>query len=114
MALYHYTTGLPKTFEAPTDRIELIYTKHALAAALDDKHGAFRLPKSITQSRFKVIEVETRGEEVYKIVLRGSLDNERDLCVALVPAERVVKTVWLSDKNDWHTTLDASRYTKVD
>lgn len=111
--LWHSAIRLPAGFKAPTERVEIAYGSHARAEALADRYGMIRLPKSLTLSRFQVIEVGTVAGRVSKILFRGTLDSERDLCIVLIPAERGpwrCKTVWVNLKSDQHRTLDVTRY----
>ena len=77
----------------------------------------FALAK-LTTSSFKPFEVETEvdnkgNEQVCKIVIRVTFDNERDITFAIIPKENnigFIKTAWLNNREDIHFTLDKSRY----
>lgn len=93
----------------------LRYSSHAKAACNDERYGHVRQLRTITLSRFTVIEVETKGEEIIKYVLRGSYDEQFDIVFVLMPESPVVwfvKTLWLQEKNDLHKTLNRSRYVR--
>lgn len=110
--LFHTEVGLPKWFTAPTGRVALRYTAHALRASADDRYGEIRVFKTMTLDRLDIIEIEAEGRNVTKILYRGRLDNERDLCMAVIPGRTTwtVKTVWVNLRTDAHRTLDRSRY----
>lgn len=112
--LYHSEIALPAGFTAPTHRVEIDYGSHAKQEAMQDRYGSIRLPKSLTLSRMKVIEVglDHDAKAVTKILFRGDLDETRDLCIVLIPrpGKWKCKTVWVNLKSDQHKTLDRSRY----
>lgn len=111
MDLYHSEIGLPAGFRAPTGRVSLEWTRHADRARKDDRYGEIPRFKTATLDRLTVVEVGVEGGKVVKILFRGRLDNERDVCMVLIPG-RVwrVKTVWVNLATDTHRTLDRSKY----
>jgi hypothetical protein len=114
--LWHADIRLPDGFVAPIDRVAINYGSHARREALSDRYGKIHLPASLTLGRFDVIEVGTIGGKVSKILFRGILDLERDLCIVLVPNKDgepwFCKTVWVNLATDTHGTLDRSRYVR--
>jgi hypothetical protein len=113
MDLYHADIRLPEGFRLPARIVGLHWTRHAESARLDDRYG--RIPKfGHIDLRFKeVIEVGLTGRKVEKVVVRGSLDETFDIVYVLIPnghAPWTVKTVWINEKTDTHSTLDRSRY----
>ena len=63
---------------------------------------------------FYLYEVETTiHDEVFKAVIRTSYDLDRDISIVFNLSKKnelIVKTAWLNDKRDTHTTLDKSKY----
>ena len=116
MRLYHSQIRLPKGFVAPTGRVLLAYTVHALEASKNDRYGEIPVLKSVTLDRLQIVEVGVENDDrIVKIVYRGRLDAERDLILVLIPcAGRAwrVKTVWCNLRTDQHMTLDKSRYVR--
>lgn len=111
--LFHSDLGLPKGFVPPTARVEINYGSHSRAEAMADRYGEIRLPKTLSLSRMKVIEVGVEDGRVSKILFRGRLDETRDLCIVLIPNGNKpwrCKTVWINLNTDQHKTLDKSRY----
>jgi hypothetical protein len=111
--LYHVETGLPRGFRVPDRRVEISYGSHAREEALSDRYGQIRLPHSLSLRRMRVIEVGVDNDKVTKILFRGRLDDERDLCIVLVPVANGpwrCKTVWVNLNSDQHKALDRSRY----
>lgn len=96
--------------------VKVEWTKHAERAAHDDRYGIIPLAKYIDLRAFHTVEVEKdeRGV-VTKILVRGPLDNDHDVCYALVPRAGmawVVKTVWKNAHTDTHS-LKNSRHRYV-
>lgn len=111
--LWHSDIRLPAGFTAPRGRWPLNYSQHAIRASFSDHYGEIRILKSLTMSRFDVVEVETLDGEVVKLVIRGSYNEDFDIVMAVMPTASntfFVKTVWLNRKNDRHATLDRNRY----
>lgn len=114
--LYHKEIGFPAGFRAPRDLVMVSYSTHALNAAKDDRYGDMHLPPRVRLSDFDVIEIGIIGRRVSKILFRAELDDERDLCMVLMPNGRGpwrCKTVWINERSDAHKTLNASKYERV-
>lgn len=108
--LFHYLTGLPKSFRAH-DIYGLRPSPHAINESNSDKYGCFALPNYVKISEWKVIELEQNDEgQIVKWVIRKVLDNERDIVLVIIPNQKVIKTVWINVRSDKHKTLDKSRY----
>lgn len=112
MPLYHTDIFIPTDLKLPKGTIFLNYSRHAKRAAISDRYGHIPLPDAINLSDYKVIEVEVIEDEVTKVLYRGQLDEERDLCIVLIPSSSFVKTVWVNLRSDTHRTLDTSKYVK--
>ena len=112
MDLYHSEIRLPDNFVAPRGRVALDWTRHALNAANDDRYGEIPVFKHARLENLKVIEVGVEAGRVAKILFRGRIDSERDLCMVLIPGTGAwtVKTVWVNLFTDRHTTLDRNKY----
>ena len=111
MDLYHADVRLPVGFIAPTGRVALKWTRHAEQALDNDRYGNIPKFNTATLDNLKVIEVGVENNRVMKILFRGSIDADRDLCMVLIPGKTwIVKTVWVNLRTDAHRTLDRSRY----
>jgi|SRR6478735_2929614 len=112
MDLYHSEIRLPDGFVKPTGRVPLRWSRHADGARLNDRYGEIRRFQSATLDRLDVIEVGVENGRVVKILFRGRYDDERDVCMVLMPLRDawLVKTVWVNLNSDAHKTLDHSRY----
>jgi hypothetical protein len=61
-------------------------------------------------------EVETQAkDEITKCVLRTGYDLDRDISIVFATSKdgkNIVKTAWLNNKRDTHTTLNKYKYYK--
>jgi hypothetical protein len=114
--LYHMELGFPKNFNPPTGVHELEYSRHAVEATQDDRYGAIPVLKKMNVDRLKMVELGVQDGRVSKIVYRGTLDEERDMCIVVIPKPAgqkwFVKTVWINLRSDQHRTLDESKYAR--
>lgn len=109
--LYHPEVFMPEWFEMPTERVQLLYTKHALYACSNDRYGAIPVFKTIPLDKFELVELGVVNEKVSKIVVRGHFDSTRDIVFALIPGVAYkVKTCWYNLRTDKHKTLNTERY----
>lgn len=108
--LYHKELGFPKNIFIQERFVRLNYSYHSLKASLSDRYGKIDLPENITIRRNEIIELETLNDKLNKLVLRTSYNDNFDLIIVLLIQGSKVKTVWLNEKSDSHTTLDASKY----
>lgn len=115
MTLFHSDIRLPTGFVAPTNRVSLRWSRHADEARLSDRYITIPRFKTATLGRLKVIEVGVQAGKVVKILFRGRLDDDHDVCMVLRPAGKdnwTVVTVWVNVVSDAHKTLDRSKYVK--
>ena len=119
MPVYHVDVFLPKRVRGlvPKGVKQITYAKHALDAAKNDRFGEVtKLPNSLDFSQSPLIEVLTSGKKADKIVIRTPIDDERDLCLALIPTcdSKIwfAKTVWVNLRSDKHSTLRSNEYAK--
>lgn len=112
MDLYHADIRLPDGFVAPTQRVALEWSRHAEQARQTDRYGDIPAFRTATLGNLDVIEVGVESNRVSKILFRGRIDADRDLCMVLIPrtGSWLVKTVWINLNSDGHGTLDRSRY----
>lgn len=113
--LFHTELGFPSNFTPPKGVRPLEYSRHAEKAALDDRYGYITLPPQINLDNFELIELGVvDGNKVSKMLYRGSLDGERDICIVVIPKPKgqkwFVKTVWINERNDSHRTLNRNKY----
>jgi hypothetical protein len=94
--------------------LALLYSRHALSAAMEDQYGVPSLPKTLTIRANQVIELETEAGRVKKLVIRIPYDSNRDLVLVVIPEtfDARVKTVWFNKTNDQHRTLRRELYVK--
>ena len=118
MALYHKDIFLPASLReaVPNKAMRVVYSQHAIAQA-DVKYGIDRdlLPSVLNPAQSTLVEVEVDGQgKPFKFVIRTYLDKSHDLCMpVLVKGNSLfVKTVWLNDRNDRHSTLKTHLYAK--
>ena len=109
--LFHYQVGFPKGLITKLGTIDLKYTGHALKASKDDRYGAMTLPKRLNTNKAQAVEVEIIRGMVTKIVYRADYNQELDI-VLVVNRDCLVYTVWFNRKDDDHSTLDESKYSK--
>lgn len=111
--LYHFKIYIPENLKTRYGTLSrLVYSNHAKQAALNDRYGKINCPISLNTDTAQVIEVEAEGNIVIKVVYRIPYSSQYDLCLAVIPRQSFVKTVWLNDKCDLHKTLDMSKYEK--
>ncbi len=111
MPLYHAEIGFPK-MDFPQGVFPLTYSNHAIIASKNDRYGKVNLPIHITARNENLVEIETQGSAIVKLVYRIAYSAEYDLILAIsvVGGQWHVKTVWLNSVNDCHRTLKRSAY----
>jgi hypothetical protein len=110
--LFHKDVYAPtRLFKSP-GALSLHYTRHALAAAHDDRYGDLtgHLSSKLFVASSEIVEVEcTMTGRILKRVIRHQVTERLDL-VWVVMADGVVKTVWGNLHDDHHKTLNRGRY----
>jgi hypothetical protein len=109
--LYHKDVFLPK-ISLSDKMVKVNYTHHAIDAAYNDRYEEIILPNALNFAKSEIIEVEIKNKKIVKIVARFDYNNNYDLVIVIIPQGKIIKTVWLNDKNDTHLTLDTSKYNK--
>lgn len=107
--LYHKDIFLPK-INLSDKMVKVNYSRHALNAAYTDRYAEIALRDAYNFSQSEIIEIEVKNNKVIKIVARFDYNIDYDLIVVIIPQTKIIKTVWLNEKNDCHRTLDRSRY----
>lgn len=110
MPLYHKDIGFPKKMKFK-EVTGLLPSAHALREASSDRYGKIIIPTSFEPSTWEVIEIETVGGALHKIVARKSYNETLDIVMVFNPRDKIIRTVWINEKNDLHKTLDKSAYT---
>lgn len=111
MELFHSDIRLPDGFVAPRGRVSLRWTRHADQARVSDRYGDIPKFSTATLDNLNVIEVGVENGRVVKILFRGRMSADLDVCMVLIPGTVwTVKTVWINERNDKHGTLDRSKY----
>lgn len=90
----------------------LVASLHAQRAASDDRYGGFDIPTSFDPVTWTVIEIEVLNGALHKVVARKPLDPTRDIVMAFLIREKLIKTVWVNLASDTHKTLDKSLYSQ--
>ena len=116
--LYHTELGFPKEVIAELDKIQslpafnvnLIYSYHAQEQAYNK---GINLPDRVNLKQGELIEVELDSfGRMVKCLWRLPYNDNFDLCL-VITIDRTVKTVWLNNRTDKHTTLDRKKYQEV-
>lgn len=114
--LYHPEVYLPVA-KVPSGVVRLTWSSHAAKAADNDRYGKIRRSHLIDLTDFSLVELGMTAGKPTKFVMRGPLDNERDVVYVLRPkvnhrglTDYMVVTVWCNLKTDTHRTLDRSKY----
>lgn len=112
---FHVEVGFPKLLILPAGTHALQYSRHAIEQAKSDKYGdcSAGLPQLLNFSKVVIFEVESENRVLKKIVCRTAYNLDLDLILAISTEDSrnfVVKTVWLNDKSDTHSTLKADVY----
>jgi len=90
----------------------LVYTRHALGAALEDGLRHTDLPLSLCLDDWTLVHVETwHGRPTGILVRRPVISSPRlHLVLAVGVPDCRVKTVWVNRADDNHRTLDRKKY----
>ena len=112
---FHRDIYLPASLVAQVASVNysrLVYTRHALEAALEDGVRSHELPPSLVFSEWVLVHVETWHHRPSGVLLRRPLPAtpSRHLVLAVSVPDCRVKTVWVNRADDNHRTLDRSRY----
>ena len=106
--LYHRSIFLPNEIleRVPTSLRNIEWSRHAL-----EKAGRDCIPLTDAYDNLMLIEADIYRDEVYKAVYRRGLYSWADMVFAIkfIP-HPLATTVWLTQKFDWHYTLDTSKY----
>ena len=122
--LYHKKVFWNATFDSQAKTLfNKNYSLHLFEHLLysTDKHGMTmrELDRIIDElmankRNYFLYEVEcTIHDEVFKAVVRTSYDLDRDISIVFALSKKnelIVKTAWLNNKRDTHTTLDKTKY----
>lgn len=108
--IYHKDVYIPPALRGYQFSALLKYSRHAIQESINDERGEIKLPKIIDSRDATLVEIEVNEGKVTKTLFRLSYSDEHDLCLVIIPENRVVKTVWLNNKDDHHKTLDRSKY----
>jgi hypothetical protein len=113
--LFHFELQFPTEAKLHFGTMDLVYTKHARRACKTDRYGTIYPPKKLNTDNAKVIEAEIvrtpdNTLQTKKVLYRVPYKGTNDLCIVLIPDTKTVKTVWLNEVSDVHTTLKTNRY----
>lgn len=114
--LYHPEVYLPKC-NPPRGHVRVSYTGHAKRASQDDRYGYVPTPHILDLTNFRLVELAQEDGRDTKYVMRGPLDDERDVVYVLrysIGSRGIrnyyVVTLWVNLNTDQHRTLDRSKY----
>ncbi len=110
--VYHTEVYLPKELLFPLPKIlNLKWSRHAIEAARSDKYGGIIIFDEIKLDPSAVIEY-SEEDGGRKVLLRMRYDKIYDISVVVLISDNLhlVKTVWLNDKRDKHSTLARWKY----
>jgi hypothetical protein len=108
---YHRDIGIPARLRMPAPGLRFRYTKHAQAAAKDDR--VVQLPACLPVGG-TVVEVETlNGMTVLQWVVRFPWVDGRDMVLVVKP-DGGIPTLWMNSKEDTHVTLRRHHYARPD
>lgn len=112
MPLYHRDAyGLPKLKIGTIDGVILSY--HAQQQALTKGINVKLLDLStFIPAEWDMIEIEVIGGIPVKLVARREFTPTEDLIIVILRKERLIKTCWCCHKDDKHSTLDKSPYSR--
>ena len=116
--LYHQKIGLPAGACQPFVGVfSLLLLQHARQASANDRYGRIEIEDGDEVEVFEsdIVELEVRGGQSVKAVVRLQYDERRDIVVVLnrpVAGEASVRTAWFNLKSDQHRTLRQELYSK--
>ncbi len=111
--LFHREIFLPLNLRnLASTNLELNPTDHAREAAETDRYGAISIPAAIKFNGSNIVEAETVGGKLSKVVVRLSYDDTRDAiyAIGIDKGRTFLKTVWFNLKSDKHSTLRKEMY----
>lgn len=112
MKTYHKTIYMPK-HGLFLKTFALQYSLHALEAITDDRYGQIMPLRKITISAFNLVELTLNEfNNPCKFLIREKQTDTLDVCLVAIPddTKALVKTCWLCEKTDNHSTLDKNNY----
>lgn len=109
---FHKDLGFPAKFTIPTHVATLVHSNHSRDQSA---RRGIAISNAIDFSRGTVIEVGYSKGKLNHMLVRMPYDNRNDISFALIPLKGkwLVKTMWLNEKDDTHSTLDLSQYATV-
>lgn len=113
--LFHAEVWMPESLIAQACKaVRLFFTRHAQHACRTDRYGYIIPPTQIAPQRAQVVEVEAANGKVNKVVARLPYNQQFDIVVVYMPEQEtgIVKTLWLNEKSDRHSTLNRSKYVR--
>jgi hypothetical protein len=117
--LYHKDVGFPADTLWPKGRYNLLFTRHAMEQAENDRYGdvSYMLPYELNTATMTIVEAEIINRKPVKLVVRVHLDCYCDLVLVLAVSTNnhpwFVKTVWTNKRTDTHRTLKHERYVSL-
>lgn len=125
MSLYHKKVYWKKWFDKAARRLfySNAYSLHMYEHCMFSKNthdiNIWRLGQILDdiqkrKQNYYLYEVETyyhydtHFEEIIKAVIRTTYDKDHDICIVFDKYK--IRTAWLNNKNDYHTTLDYNKY----
>lgn len=99
-------------------KIQLAYSRHAMQEAVRDRYtnpnAPWVAPRHVLLSARDIVEAQVEDGVAIKAVVRVPLDLHRDIVLVLNQPDSdlraAVRTLWINEANDKHSTLDKSKY----
>ena len=116
----HYQLGFPSNCRLRFGLLKLEWTRHALRECQADRYGIIHPPTHLDTEKAQVIEAEIERDEggklwTKKVVYRIPYTDTKDMVLVVIPQlakASKVKTVWINVRDDLHSTLDESKYSR--
>lgn len=114
MFIYHKTLGFPRTLRLEENySLNVVLSSHAQQACFSDRYGNIKVNANVSFGRKDIVEVESSNNKIpTKFLVRIKYNDNHDINIAIQLDNNTIKTVWLNEKNDKHTTLNRNNYDK--
>ena len=114
--LFHRDVWFPGRIKRQLNQLTgtraLEYSHHARNACFDDRYGNIPILSFVNLDQLNVFEVEEDNKKIVKFVGRISLQDGRDIVMAIHPdkGSLFVRTCWINENTDQHKTLRKNHY----
>ncbi len=115
---YHYKVFFPDEVvnKLPNKHsiIELSYTQHAIIKA--QRLGGLLLNRSLNLNNCVFVEAKLykNTKKLKELLVRKPFNKSEDICMTLLTTSNfdrfIVKSIWLNNNNDMHSSLNKNNY----